>query len=141
MNTFKTGPLKRLVRFNLRHYREILGVTIILTVLSFFILAHIKTNFSIKAFVVPGNEVDKKLQEYHSHFNKPESEIMLLLIHIPEGLNCNNIDNVLAFCKALKELKGHYGLLSLAEMPVTYDINEEESTISNFETLYRETGC
>lgn len=140
MNKLKHNRLKQMVALTLRYYREILWTAAILTVLSLFILAGIQTNFSLKAFDLPQNMAEKKLEEYNSHFNKPETEMMMLIIQLPGGLNIENLDKVLLFCGVLKKIKGHSDFLSLAEMPVTYDTNEEESEIAPFEKLYRESG-
>jgi len=141
MNELKRFGLKQVVDFTLRHYKIILWAAAILSVLSVFILTGIQTNFSIKAFDMPKNLADKKLREYNSHFNKPETETMMLIIPLPGGLNANNLDRVLLFCGALKEIKGYTDLLSPAEMPVTYDVDEGESEIAPFEKLYRERGA
>ncbi|HLP61239.1 MAG TPA: hypothetical protein VK186_20520, partial [Candidatus Deferrimicrobium sp.] len=140
MNKLKHNRLKQMVALTLRYYREILWTAAILTVLSLFILAGIQTNFSLKAFDLPQNMAEKKLEEYNSHFNKPETEMLMLIIQLPGGLNIENLDKVLLFCGVLKKIKGHSDFLSLAEMPVTYDTNEEESEIAPFEKLYRESG-
>lgn len=140
MNKLKRFGLKQVVDFTLRHYKVILWTAAILSVLSLFILAGIQTNFSLKTLDLPQNMAEKKLQEYNSHFSKPETEIMMLIIQLPGELNIKNLDKVLLFCGALKKIKGHTDLLSLAEMPVTYDVNEEESEIAPFEKLYRESG-
>lgn len=141
MNELKQFGLKQFVVFTLRHYKVILGTAVILSVLSVFILAGIQTNFSIRAFDMPQNMEDKQLREYNSHFSKPETETMMIIIRLPGGLTTKNLDKVLLFCAALKEVKGYTDLLSLAEMPVTYDVGEEESEIAPFEKLYRERGA
>ncbi len=140
MNELKRFGLKQMAALTLRHYKGILGASVILSVLSIFILKGIQTNFSLKTLDLPQNMAEKKLQEYNSHFNKPETEMMMLIIQLPGKLNIKNLDKVLLFCGALKKIKGYTDLLSLAEMPVTYDVNEEESEIAPFEQLYRESG-
>ena len=134
------GWIRQVVLFTLRHYRVVLFLTIVLSIFSIFILTRMKTNFSLKAFEIQPESVYNKFQEYQSHFGEPETEVLIAILKFQEGLSSKNLDSVLSFCKAIKEIEGHYGLLSLAEMPINYDLDEEESAIAPFEELYREFG-
>lgn len=138
---FKGNWIRGLVLFTIRHYKGVLSAAAVLSVCSVFILTGIETNFSLRAFDAQPTTTYRKSQEYLGHFNEPETEILLIILEFPHGLNCRNLDRVLAFCRAVKETEGHFGLLSLAEMPINYDINEEESEIAPFRQLYREYGC
>jgi hypothetical protein len=133
--------MKRIVLFTLRHSGAVLLAAALLSVVSVFILAGIETNFSLRAFDSERNVTYFKSQEYHAHFNEAKSGLLLVILEFPDGLNCGNLAPVLGFCQALKEMKGHYGLLSLAEMPLNYDLDEEESDITPFLRLYRQKGC
>ena len=139
-NSFNGRWIEQIALFTLRHYRAVLFLTIVLSVCSVFILTRIETNFSLKAFEVQQSLVYRKFQEYQNHFGEPETEVLLVIMELPDSLNSKNLDSVLNFCKAIKEMDGHYGLLSLAEMPINYDLDEEESEIVPFEELYRKFG-
>jgi len=133
--------IRQLVLFTIRHHKAVLFTAAILSICSIIILTGMKTNFSLRAFDAQQNLAYKTSLQYHAHFNEPETEILLVLIEFPHGLNCSNLERILDFCKALEETDGHHGLLSLAEMPINHDIDDEESEITPFRQLYEEYGC